>query len=71
MSDHMDNYSEHSRIMPEGGSVETNKMSATEPMTSNPTSHMLGANDPDSPMNWPTHRRIYASAVAWAMAFTV
>ncbi|KAF2193242.1 MFS general substrate transporter [Zopfia rhizophila CBS 207.26] len=34
-------------------------------------SHTLGPDDPDNPMNWPTHRRIYASAVAWAMAFTV
>ncbi|KAF2109930.1 major facilitator superfamily domain-containing protein [Lophiotrema nucula] len=34
-------------------------------------SHTLGANDPDNPMNWPTHRRLYASAVSWMMAFTV
>ncbi|KAF2690585.1 MFS general substrate transporter [Lentithecium fluviatile CBS 122367] len=34
-------------------------------------SHTLDVNDPDNPMNWPTHRRLYASAVAWAMAFTV
>ncbi|KAF1996613.1 MFS general substrate transporter [Amniculicola lignicola CBS 123094] len=32
---------------------------------------MLGPNDPANPMNWPLHRRLYASAVAWAMAFAV
>ncbi|PVH95396.1 MFS general substrate transporter [Periconia macrospinosa] len=34
-------------------------------------SHTLDPNDPDNPMNWPTHRRLYASAVAWAMGFAV
>ncbi|KAF2472910.1 MFS general substrate transporter [Lindgomyces ingoldianus] len=34
-------------------------------------SHTLRADDPDNPMNWPTYRRVYASAVAWACGFTV
>ncbi|KAF2245531.1 MFS general substrate transporter [Trematosphaeria pertusa] len=34
-------------------------------------SHTLAADDPDNPMNWPAHRRLYASAVSWAMAFAV
>jgi MFS family permease len=41
------------------------------PITSNMLSHTLGADDPDNPMNWPQHRRLYASAVSWAMGFTV
>ena len=34
-------------------------------------SHLLSANDPDNPMNWPLHRRIYGSAVSWAFGFVV
>ncbi|KAF2713124.1 MFS general substrate transporter [Pleomassaria siparia CBS 279.74] len=41
------------------------------PPTSDMPSHSLGADDPANPMNWPTHRKIFTSAVAWAMAFTV
>lgn len=41
------------------------------PMSSNPVSHTLSPNDPDNPMNWSLHRRLYTSAVAWAMGFTV
>ncbi|KAH8710159.1 major facilitator superfamily domain-containing protein, partial [Phaeosphaeriaceae sp. PMI808] len=33
--------------------------------------HTLMANEPDSPMNWPLHRRVYVSLAAAAMAFTV
>ncbi|OCK86071.1 MFS general substrate transporter [Lepidopterella palustris CBS 459.81] len=33
--------------------------------------HLLSRDDPDNPMNWPFHRRVYASAVAWAFAFVV
>lgn len=54
-------------IKPERGSGEMPK----GPVTSNMLSHTLSANDPDNPMNWPTHRRVYASAVSWAMAFAV
>lgn len=70
MADHVDNYAEHARIMPEKESMEMRTM-PDGAMTSTILSHTLGANDPDNPMNWPTHRKVYASAVAWAMAFTV
>jgi DHA1 family multidrug resistance protein-like MFS transporter len=70
MADHIDVYSETARIMPERESVETAKIVAGRITPNNP-SHMLGSNDFDNPMNWPTHRKVYASAVAWAMAFTV
>ena len=40
-------------------------------MTSEILSHTLGANDPENPMNWPLHRRLYASAVSWAFGFAV
>ncbi|KAF2258697.1 MFS general substrate transporter [Lojkania enalia] len=43
----------------------------TGPITSNLLSHTLSADDPDNPMNWPTHRRLYASAVGFVMAYTV
>jgi len=34
-------------------------------------SHSLSSNDPENPMNWHIHRRIYASSVAWFFAFAV
>jgi MFS transporter, DHA1 family, multidrug resistance protein len=34
-------------------------------------SHSLPADDPDNPMNWPLHRKLYASAVAWFFSFAV
>ncbi|KAF2462132.1 major facilitator superfamily domain-containing protein [Lineolata rhizophorae] len=34
-------------------------------------SHLLSPSDPDNPMNWPTHRRIYVSAASWAFGFTI
>ena len=33
--------------------------------------HMMSANDPDNPQNWPLHKKIYASAVAFAFAWVV
>lgn len=52
-------------------SIEMQKTMPAGPTTSNMLSHTLAANDPDNPMNWPAHRRLYASAVAFAMAFAV
>ena len=34
-------------------------------------SHSMSSSDPGNPMNWPIHRRIYASSVAWFFAFAV
>ena len=33
--------------------------------------HMMAPNDPDSPQNFPVHRKIYVSAVAFAFGFVV
>lgn len=35
------------------------------------TGHMMLADDPDNPQNWPILKKIYASAVAFAFAWTV
>jgi hypothetical protein len=34
-------------------------------------SHSMPPTDPDNPMNWPLHRRVYVSSVAWVFAFAV
>jgi hypothetical protein len=34
-------------------------------------SHHLIRNDPKNPLNWPLHRKLYASAVSWFFAFAV
>ena len=34
-------------------------------------SHRDCEQDPQSAMNFPTHRRVYASAVSWALSFSV
>ena len=36
-----------------------------------PAGHMMAANDPDNPQNWPVQRKIYASAVAFAFSWVV
>ncbi len=36
-----------------------------------PAGHMMAANDPDNPQNWPVHRKIYASAVAFTFSWVV
>ena len=36
-----------------------------------PAGHMMAANDPDNPQNWPVQRKVYASAVAFAFAWVV
>lgn len=33
--------------------------------------HMLPLDDPDNPLNWPLHRKIYSSVVSAAFAFVV
>lgn len=33
--------------------------------------HIMSADDPDNPQNWPTHKKTYASAVAFAFAWIV
>ena len=46
---------------------------ALKPMTvmTAPAGHMMAANDPDNPQNWPVQRKIYASAVAFAFTWVV
>ena len=36
-----------------------------------PAGHMMAADDPDNPQNWPIQKKIYASAVAFAFAWVV
>ena len=33
--------------------------------------HMMAADDPDNPQNWPLYKKVYASAVAFAFAWVV
>lgn len=33
--------------------------------------HNLSPMDPDSPMSWPLHKKVYTSAVSFAFAFVV
>lgn len=33
--------------------------------------HMMSADDPDNPQNWPLYKKFYASAVAFAFAWVV
>ncbi len=33
--------------------------------------HMMSADDPDNPQNWPLYKKVYASAVAFAFAWVV
>lgn len=39
--------------------------------TEQPAGHMMSMSDPDNPQNWPLHRKLYVSAVAFAFAFVV
>ena len=36
-----------------------------------PAGHMMAANGPENPQNWPVQKKIYASAVAFAFAWVV
>ena len=42
---------------------------AADPMPAG--GHMMSADDPDNPQNWPLYRKVYASAVAFAFAWVV
>lgn len=43
-----------------------------EPMlASHVLSHSMSSTDPENPMNWPLHRKLYTSACAWAFAASV
>lgn len=48
--------------------AETTK-TAADPMAAD--GHMMSADDPDNPQNWPLHKKVYASAVAFAFAWVV
>ncbi|KAJ4290953.1 hypothetical protein N0V90_010149 [Kalmusia sp. IMI 367209] len=70
MDHHTEQHAEDVPMMPKttGGSIDMQKMHHDP---ANMVSHTLSPEDPDNPMNWPTHRKLFASAVAWAMSFTV
>ena len=42
---------------------------APDPMAA--AGHMMSADDPDNPQNWPLQKKVYASAVAFAFAWVV
>jgi len=44
---------------------------AMKAMAIPPLSHMMSADDPDNPQNWPILKKTYASAVAFAFAWIV
>ena len=67
MATTMADYTEQAPMMHNRASMEMPKDMAT---ASTP-SHTLGVDDPANPMNWPLHRKLYTSAVSWAMAFAV
>lgn len=62
-------HTEHGAAMSDRESAESQRMPPG--ISSEMPSHMLAANDPDNPMNWPMHRRLYVSFVAAWMAFAV
>ena len=45
------------------------KKTPAEPLAA--AGHMMSADDPDNPQNWPLHKKLYASAVAFAFAWVV
>ena len=47
--------------------VESQEMTAAAA----PAGHMMAANDPDNPQNWPVHRKVYASAVGFTFSWVV
>ena len=56
--------------MSDSMSPGTNTMeTAADPMAA--TGHMMSADDPDNPQNWPLYKKVYASAVAFAFAWVV
>ncbi len=59
-------HAEHDPMMPDAEQGDVRMK-----MEQNTPSHALSPNDPDNPMNWPTRRRLYATLVAAAMAYSV
>lgn len=50
---------------------ENHNDTMSDAVTANHASHHLAPDDPENPMNWPLHRKLYASAVSWFFAFAV
>ena len=45
---------------------------AMKSMSAKPAAgHMMAADDPDNPQNWPYHKKIYVSSVSFAFAWVV
>lgn len=46
--------------------------SMPKPMSPNPAvGHMMAADDPDNPLNWPVHQKVYTSLVSFGFGFAV
>ena len=55
-------------------SDSTSPHADTMKTTANPVAaagHMMSADDPDNPQNWPLYNKIYVSAVAFAFTWVV
>lgn len=52
---------------PASSTVDEHAEKAIEPMAG----HMMSAQDPANPQNWPIYKKAYVSAVAVAFAFVV
>ena len=49
----------------------TRDQMAQKPMASDILSHSLSPSDPDNPMNWPIHRKLYVSLCGYLCAASV
>ena len=52
-------------LSPGANTVKT----APDPMSA--AGHVMSADDPDNPQNWPLYKKVYASAVAFAFTWVV
>jgi hypothetical protein len=53
------------------GDQRTHDHMAKRPMASEILSHSLSLNDPDNPMVWPLHRKLYVSLCGYVCAASV
>lgn len=53
------------------GHQDTRNEVTQQPMASEVLSHSLSPSDPDNPMAWPTHRKVYVSLCAYLCAASV
>ena len=59
----------HLNMSDSAGSGADMMKTASDPMAA--AGHMMSADDPDNPQNWPLYKKLYASAVGFAFAWVV